>query len=207
MSRSKTAWLVAPVLLAAVLIAGGGPLAADQEGWQVGLKFGRSSLEGSFGRAERPKSFDDRADAAAVEVGYLFNRYVGVQAGYHDLGAFQGTGSSCPFDPVICRESLALYAPAVAEAEVTGWSLAVVPSWPFTRRLAAYGKLGFLARQTDVSSDAQLIDGGRDLDRLSGTDLLTGLGVRYRFGKSVGALVEYQHADLETATLGLTWSF
>ncbi len=90
---------------------------------------------------------------------------------------------------------------------MTGWSLAVVPSWPFTRRLAAYGKLGVFDRETELSSDVQLIDGGRDFDRLSGTDLLTGVGLNYQFGKSLGALIEYQRTDVDTAAFGLTWSF
>ena len=195
------------VLLAAVVLAGGSPLTADPSGWEVGLKFGRSSLEQSFGEQQRHKSFDDRADASAVEIAYFFNEYVGVQAGYNELGTFRGTGSSCPFDPQTCRETLALFAPAAAEAEVTGWSLAVIPSWPFTRRLAAYGKLGVFDRDIELSSDVQLIDGGRDFDRLSGTDLLTGVGLRYRFGKGLGTLVEFQRAELDSASLGITWRF
>lgn len=199
--------LAIPVLLAVVVLAGGRPLVAEPSGWEVGLKFGRSSLEQSFGEQQRHKSFDDRAGASAVEIAYFFNEYVGVQAGYSELGTFRGTGSSCPFDPRTCRETLALFAPAAVEAEVTGWSLAVIPSWPFTERLAAYGKLGVFDRDTELSSDVELIGGGRDFDRLSGTDLLTGVGLRYRFGKGLGTLVEYQRAELDSATLGLTWRF
>jgi hypothetical protein len=200
-------WYGASALLAAVLVGGGDPLAADEKGWEGGLKFGRSFLEQSFGEQQRHKSFDHRADASAVEIAYFFNEYLGVQAGYNELGTFRGTGSSCPFDPRTCRETLALWAPAAVEAEVTGWSLAVIPSWPLTRRLAAYGKLGVFDRDTELSSDVQLIDGGRDFDRLSGTDLLTGVGLRYRFGKGLGTLVEYQRAELDSASLGLTWRF
>lgn len=90
---------------------------------------------------------------------------------------------------------------------MSGWSLAVIPSWPFTRRLAAYGKLGVFDRDVELSSDVQLIDGGRDFDRLSGTDLLTGVGLRYRFRKGLGTLVEYQRAELDSASLGLTSRF
>ena len=208
MSRSPEARIGVSLLLATILVGGATPLAADEAGWQVGLTFGRSTLEERFGDPEvRPKSFDDRADASAVEVAYFFTRYLGLEAGYHDLGTFRGTGASCPADPIVCRESLALYAPAVAEAEITGWSLAVVPSWPFTRRLTAYGKLGVMARDTEVFTNVQRLDGGRDLDRLSGTDLLTGVGLRYRVGRDLGTLVEYQHAELDTTALGLTWSF
>jgi opacity protein-like surface antigen len=196
-----------PLLLAAVVLAGSGPLAADPSGWRVGIKLGRSSFEQSFGEEQRHKSFDDRADASAVEIAYFFNEYVGVQAGYHDLGAFRGTGSSCPFDPRTCREILALFAPAAVEAEVTGWSLAVMPSWPLTPQLSAYGKLGVFGRDTELSSDVQLVDGGRDFDRVSDTDLLTGVGLHYRFGERLGALVEYERAELDAVGLGLTWSF
>lgn len=206
MSRSKSVWFGAAVLLPVVLVAAG-PLAADQNGWEVGLKLGSSSFERSFGEQDRPKVFDDSVDASAVEVTYFFHDYLGVQAGYQNLGTFRGVGSSCPFDPKTCREILALFAPAVAEAEVTGWSLAVVPRWSFTRRLAARGKLGVFDRETELSSDVQLEGGGRDRVRLSGTDFLVGAGLHYRVAKRLGALIEYQRTDLDTAAVGLTWSF
>ena len=196
-----------PVALAfAVALGTAGSLAADSSGWRVDLKIGRSSLDETFG-TERPKFVDDSAGASSIEVGYFFSPYVGVQAGYHDLGTFEGTGTSCPFDPQTCRESLALYAPARVEADVTGWSLAVVPTWPFTEKLSAYGKLGLFDRETEVSSDAVFIDGSRDFERRTGTDLLTGVGVRYRLLEHLDALVEYQRVEIDSAALGVSWTF
>ena len=203
MSRSKSVWYGASALLAAVLVGGGDPLAADEKGWQVDLRLGRSSLESSFGE-RHSKSFDDQADASSVEVGYFFNRYVGIQAGYHDLGSFEGTGSPCPDEVDPC---IALLAPI--EAEVTGWSLAVVPSWPFTERLSAFAKLGALAWNTDLSSELIVTAHGREFETLSSTDLLAGIGLSYRLSTRLGAVAEYRRLDLDLAStsLGVNWRF
>lgn len=221
MSRTKSALLGCFVLLASVLVGGGTPLAADQAGWQVDLKYGRSSLEDAFGK-RFVKSFDDEADASSVEVGYFFNEYVGVQIGYHDLGTFDGSGSPCPDDVDACIEALSEeilalcvdVAPCVTvvapiEAEVTGWSLAVVPSWPVTERFSAFGKLGVLEWDTDLSSGLQFTPRGGTFESFSNTDLLTGVGLSYRFGENLGALVEYRRLDLDlaSASLGITWRF
>ena len=203
MSRSRSRWFGASALIAAVLVGGGDPLAADEKGWQVDLRLGRSSLESSFGE-RYSKWFDDQADTSSVEVGYSFNRYLGFQAGYHDLGSFDGTASPCPnrTDPCI-----AVRVPI--EAEVTGWSLAVVPSWPFTERFSAFAKLGALAWDTDLYSDRIVTGRGRMFERSSGTDLLAGIGLGYRFGTRLGAVAEYRRLDLDLAStsLGINWRF
>lgn len=221
MSRSNSIWFGCSVFLAATLFAGSAPLAADQSGFQVDLKHGRSTLDDTFGR-RFVKSFDDEAASSSVEIGYFFNDYVGVQVGYHDLGTFDGGGSPCPDDVEGCIEALseeilalcADQAPCVAvfapiEAEVTGWSLAVVPSWPFTSRLSAFGKVGVLEWDTDLSSTLQLTSAGREFERFSNTDLLTGIGLNYRIGKNLGASVEYRRLDLDlaSASLGVNWRF
>ena len=203
MSRSRSVWFGASALIAAVLVGGGDPLAADERSWQVDLRLGRSSLESSFG--ERHSNwFDDQADTSSVEVGYFFNRYVGIQAGYHDLGSFDGTGSPCPDRADIC---IAVVVPI--EAEVTGWSLAVVPSWPFTERFSAFAKLGALAWDTDLSSERIVTGRGREFETVSSTDLLAGIGLGYRFGTRLGAVAEYRRLDLDLAStsLGINWRF
>ena len=221
MSRNDSARFGSIALLATLLIAGGGPLAADSSGWQVDLKFGRSSLEDAFGE-RHVKRFDDQADASSVEVGYFFNEYIGVQAGYHALGTFDGAGSPCPDDVDACIERLALPPQALCvegqpcvevlapiEAEVTGWSLAVVPTWPFTERLSAFAKVGALEWDTELSSELFFVPGGRHFESFSNTDLLTGVGLSYRFGESLGAVAEYRQLDLDlaSASLGLSWRF
>ena len=221
MSRSKSVWFGASALVAAVLVGGGDPLAADDKGWQVDLKLGRSSLESSFG-GRHSKWFDDQADASSAEVGYFFNRYLGIEAGYHDLGSFAGAGSPCPDEVDVCIESLAAQphtlcvegAPCVEvlapiEAEVTGWSVAVVPRWPFTGRFSAFAKVGAIAWDTDLSSELAVTARGRQFESFSSTDLLAGIGLSYRFGSGLGAVAEHRRLDLDLAStsLGLSWRF
>lgn len=220
MSRERAAGVGWPVLLAAILLAGG-PLAADQKGWQVDLGYGRSSLEEVFGK-RHVKRFEDHDGALSVEVGYFFNEYVGVQVGYHDFGSFGGVGSPCPDDVDACIERLTgqtfelcvegspcTEVLALMQADVTGWSLAVVPSWPFTRRLAAFARLGALEWDAELSTGWIVTGRGRGFESFSDTDLLTGIGLSYRFGKNLGAVAEYRRLDIDlaSASLGVNWRF
>lgn len=208
MSRTHTTWLGGAALLAAVFFGGSAAVAADSAGWQIDLKYGQSTLEQSFvGR--RTIAFDDESDAAGVEVGYRFNDYIGLQAGYHDLGTFQGTAPFCPNNDQACIAHLALFAPLPFEAQVLGWSLAAVPSWPFTDRLSAYGKVGLLDWETEMELIPVFHVIIAEFDTFSDTDLVTALGLRYRFRKNLGALIEYQRLDLDldSTTVGVTWKF
>ncbi len=207
MSRIKKVGLGSAALLAAVVLTAPPAPATEAHGWLVDLKYGQSTFEETF-PGRRIAIFDDEADAAGVEVGYRFNDYIGLQAGYHDLGTFQGVGPFCASDDEVCLGRAALYAPIPWEAEVLGWSLAAVPSWPFTGRLSAYGKVGLLDWESDLSS-APVPEVPAEFRSFSDTDLLTALGVRYRFGERFGALLEYQRIDLDlgSTTLGVSWNF
>ncbi len=212
--------LLPSMLLTATLVAGGASALGDEDSsWHVDLKYGESSLDRTFGSI-RTRTFDDDSNVAAVEVGFRFNDYIGVQAGYHDLGTFDGTGSPC-FDiegqPCIqrlatlelCAEGFdCLLVVEPLEAEFTGWSLAAVPSWPFTDRLSAFGKIGLMNWEGELFTTTTFPSFGR-VATVSDTDLLTAVGLRYRFGRHASAVVEHQRFDLDlsSSTLGIGWAF
>ncbi len=215
-SRALLGWVV----LMALSVSQPPPILAEPSGWSVDLKYGRGSLDDAFG-TRHVKTFDDRAAAVGVEFGYRFNKYLGLQVGYQDFGAFDGLGSPCPDGFDACIERLAdesfglciegrqcLEVLVPLEAEVSGWSLALAPSWPFTERWSAFGKVGVLEWESDLSARPPFAGIGR-FDSTSSTDLLTGVGLRYRFAGNLGALVEYQRLDLDlgSTTLGVTWNF
>ena len=207
-------------LALAVAVIGASAASADAPSWQVDVKYGESSLDESFG-AFHVSTFDDESNVAAVEVGYRFNDYIGVQAGYHDLGSFDGRGSPCADiagEPCIerlattalCAEGFdCLLVIVPLEAEITGWSAAAVPSWPFTDRLSAFGKVGVLDWEADIFTTPAALASFGQVGSFSDTDLLTAVGLRYRFGRHVSAVLEHQRLDLEldSSTLGVGWSF
>lgn len=208
MSRTRTTrWI--GVLVAAPLLLIAGPLGADATGWYVELRHGPTSLDANLGSGLLQGRFvNDEADASSAEVGYRLNKYLGLQAGYHDLGTYQGrsAGPACPQDARDCPLILESFP---FEADFSGWSLAAVPAWPWNDRFALYGKLGALAWEGDLDNFAPAPLRLWVSERYSGTDLLTAVGARYRFAGGFGVLVEHQQLDLdlESTSLGVSWKF
>ncbi len=226
MSQSKhTSRPVTPAVVAvACALLGTSELAAGDSRWYLETKLGQASLDAQFG-SRWPKMFDGDHNTASVEVGYALNRYLGFQAGYHDLGDYQGFGSPCPEDADVCvaasdqtplanTQALGLCvegfvcgptASLPLAAEVSGVSLSVVPRYPFTEKLSVYGKLGVVDWRSEVSG----LLSARRTERFSDSDLLAGVGVQYVFPKGLGVLAEYQRLDLDvgSTSLGASWRF
>lgn len=203
----QKSWIAA--LLLVPLVAAAGPLAAGATGWYVEARHGRSWLDSTLGSGALGSRFlHDESTASSAELGYSVNKYLGIQGGFHDLGTFRGSslGSPCPPDAQVCPAYLASFP---LEAEVTGWSLAAVPAWPWNDRFAMYGKLGALEWESDLTNLAPPPLGVWRTEAFSGTDLLTAVGARYRFAGGFGVLLEHQwlDLDLDSTTLGVSWKF
>lgn len=191
------------ILLAAALflLLGVAPLAAGDSRWYLNLKLGKGSLDTEFGKALL-NHFDDDTDTGSVEVGYILRRHLAIQAGYHDLGEYAGSGSSCAED-AFCLTIYPL--PDISmTADVSGLSLSLVPRLPLLDdRLTVYGKLGVIDWNSDLSGDFGFHDSYSD------TDLLSGVGLRYGFKNGFGVLAEYERLDFDqqSASLGASWRF
>lgn len=212
--------LRAAALAFGLLLGGAASLAAGDSRWHVEGTIGPASLDTTLGR-RWPKSFDGDDESASLEVGYSLTRFLGLQAGIHDLGTYEGFGSPCPESAENCIESLAqrgldlcieghecaLVAVPLA-AEVSGLSLALLPRWPVNDRFAVYGKLGVMDWDADVTARQGGLGHAR-LDRFSDRDLLTGLGVRYRFRSGFELVAEHLRFDLDLAStrVGAGWRF
>lgn len=222
--RSKQRRIPAVIAFVGLVLAGG-QLPADDSPWYVAARFGDADVEARLG-SQPVRRIDGEDGAAAVEVGYALNRHLAVEFGYQDLGRHTGTGSPCTPADEVCIQRLASLGLCVEgfsctevypalEADVDGFSLALVPSLPIGKRLSLRGKAGVIAWDTDV-----VVAGGsivpasgsrttRDGELFSSRDLLAGVGVQYSFPSGLGVLLQHETFDLdaETTSLGVSWRF
>lgn len=205
------------LLVVVFSLLGAGPLAAGESPWYVNTKLGQGSLSADFGRPF-PIHFEGHDETGDVEFGYLLHRHLAVQAGYHDLGEYQGFGGGCVDPEVLCIARAPLCVEGATDpfclglaigpmtADASGVSLSFLPRWPlFDDRLTVFGKLGVIDWDVDVTGSF----GVTLSERFSDRDLLSGLGVQYFFRKGLGVLVEYQRLNFghDSTSVGASWRF
>ena len=202
------------VLLMIFLVLGGGRLWAEESPWYVAVRLGKSSADAQLG-ARFPQRIDDQAGGAAVDVGYEVNGYLAVEAGYQDMGSHAGFGSPCRQTDDACPELLATFdlcaegfacteVLAALEAEISGFSLALVPSLPLGDRFSVRGKLGLFAWDADLAAARFGFS-----ETFSGEEVLAGVGVEYSFPTGLGLLIQHEEMNLDVGatSLGLSWRF
>jgi OOP family OmpA-OmpF porin len=173
--RIVLAWLLAAVPLAGSQAA----LAADpQAGFYGGLGAGLNYTNLDTGSIVGAK--DEKDTAWKLFGGYQFNRYLGVEAGYVDLGK-AGVGGTSAGNP------------AAASFESTVWQAAAVGSLPLSPQFAATAKLGVARADTDIT-------GNIGATPIATTDRNTaptyGLGMRYDINKNIGVRAEWERFRL-----------
>jgi hypothetical protein len=202
-------------LAATVIVLSPGRAGASESPWYVEAAFGQASAEASLG-SRHSKWIDDENGAATVALGYRVNRHLAIQAGYHDLGDHYAFGSPCRQTDDECIQRLANLELCVEgtecaqvlldlDADLSGFSLAAVPSWGVSERVSVRGKVGIMAWDSEVRGP---LDFG-PIESFTGEDLLLGIGLEYGFSSGLGLLLEYSELDLDVSTtaLGVSWNF
>jgi hypothetical protein len=181
---------------------GSARLPAVDLGWYAQAKAGQASLETRYGPPVFGWVVDDEDTSGGVELGVRIGRHLGLQAGYHDYGRFEGLPAPCPPDQ-ICPLTIVPEVPT--RVEVTGISLAAVPRWPLGEHFALFGKVGVIAWDLDLRSRLD----GRRVGSRSDRDLLAGVGVEYEFDAGLALLAELEGFELDARSLavGLGWRF
>lgn len=138
---------IRPFLVRGIILVIGAlanPLASAQDtGWYLGAGAGTSDVDVS--------GFDDDT-GTKLSVGYRFNRNLGLEGGFTDLGEFDAAGSS---------------------VEIDGFQIVGVYSLPAVgEKVSVFGKAGF------YGWDGETASGLSD----NGTDAAFGLGVQYGAG-------------------------
>lgn len=194
-------------LLAVVLLGSSGLITASQAsaqvqqsvaGFYVGGSLGQSSFDKEIVRELITLGTVDTSDTGfKVFGGYQFNRNVGLEVAYVDLGKASYSGFAGP-DPVIG-----------GKVEVTGVNLSAIGAWPVAPNLDVFGKIGFLSWE-DKASD---VTGGVPFsDKIEGTDLSFGFGAAWHLTRNVRLRVEWERfrvddTDADLFSVGAVYKF
>lgn len=137
-------------------------------GLYLGGAVGASKFKDSCNGAPAGISCDDNDVAWKAFAGWQFNRYIGIEGGYVDLGRAK---ASVPG--------------VVLTAKARGVELVAVGSVPLSDRFALYGKAGGIRSRVSVNGPG--VSGSE-----TSTDFTFGAGVRYNFVRNFGARLEWQ---------------
>lgn len=198
MNKTNPACSLLTVVAVLLAMAWVSPAAASDFGLYVSAKYGTTDVDASLGD-NLDQVLDGDDETQALEVGFRFGRFWGVQAGYHDFGDVGGLAN--------CDTCGLVNNTIPIRGESTGYSLSLVPELPLGQRLSVYGKVGLIAWETDVSASTAV--GDEPLGSFDEEDLLYGLGVRLDFLGPFELFGEWESvgSDLETISFGATLLF
>jgi opacity protein-like surface antigen len=187
-----------PLVLAALLAAGGAVLAQNGDQWYSGRSTGfwgvgdsvgvRGPLTGLF---SPPGSSADSLNAQRQFGGYRITDAFAIEGAQTNFGA---SASACGGD------SLAGDSYRSCSGSGSAWSLSGVATLPFQSGLSLYGRLGLNYRQKGFQEDPS---GHRNLDDPGAIGKVYGVGLSYGLTKSITVHAESEyHSDL-TGNIGL----
>ena len=198
--------LVASLIAISGLVAGVPAAQAQDTGFYAGIGVGRSDLKDACTGVTIP--CDDTDTGWKLFGGYQFNKYLGAELGYVDLGRATARGT--------------LLGVAVsATAKAKGWEFLGVGTLPIADKFSAYGKAGLFRWDLDVSATG-VVPGFAPVAVSTsdkGTDFTFGIGLKYDFTKSIGARVEWQRykdigndattgkSDVDLLSVGVVFKF
>lgn len=227
---------------AAVALCAGSVSAAHAEGFYFGISGGAGTLDVSNGDLDArflpvvqsvpadgfavqtygPSSIDDSDSTWGAYVGYQWNRYFAVEAGYVDLGqGFYETGLTVgDADPDDLIDGGGPFDAAVtAKFRSSGPTLAAVGMLPFGDKFEAHGRVGVLFARTrlgfsllDSENGDSTVVFGEYSD--SSKDLFAGIGASWNINPSYALRVDYERfldvgdenteeADVDRITLNI----
>lgn len=185
-----------------VATAGVSPLVLAQDsGWYIGASTGQTNAK-DFCPSQIPvgSSCDDTSGAYSVFGGYQVIKYLGVEAGYTNLGDVKvsASGTTNTFK--------------AKGAELLGVGTIPINSW-----LEVYGKVGVFFWDADRGCAGTSCMFGSKSE--TGSDLTYGLGAKFNFSKYVGVRVQFQRyqdvgdkapisgSDIDFLSVGIVFKF
>lgn len=149
---------------------------------------------------------DEKDTAYKLLAGYQFNRYVGLEGGYFNLGKFGFTSNTSP------AGSLS------GQIKLQGFNLDVVGTLPLTERFSAIGRVGAqYAQARDTFSATGAVGVTTPSASKREVNYKLGIGLQYAFSSHVVARVEGEryrindavgnHGDINMISAGLIFPF
>ena len=169
--------------ITAILVAGSllmlqSTAAISAEGWYVGAGMGLSNLDTDTAGVDASGSgfsFSDRDFGYKLFGGYQFNKYLGLEGGYTNLGGVE--------------QVIDLTTPVKLD-EVDGYNANVLGLLPIGQHLEVFGKLGMIAWEADLKGFSPTMAD-------DGTDLVYGIGVQGSDSEHIRARLEFEVFDLD----------
>jgi OOP family OmpA-OmpF porin len=170
-------------IAATVGLMAAAPSVWAQQGFYIGAGGGFTLVEVAdvpvTGATVTSRSKDEKDAAFKIFGGYQFNRYVGVEAGYVDLGKYSTTVNTTAGSMTI-------------DVSLDGWFVEAVGLLPLANNFSLFGKLGTVwgtAKASARTTGAIRVTGMGTDDDLSGK---IGLGMQYEFANKLGIRAEYE---------------
>lgn len=156
-----------PVALALLGLAGSALAAATDEPWYFGVKAGHGEFQGiKYGDSVmNPRHVDKSGVAGGLFLGYRFNDWLGVEAGYDYLGKLK-------FDFGAANH---------ADLKVQGLQLAARLGMPVSESFDVYTRLGVMASRMSGNGDT-----------MHRTAPLAAVGLEYALNRNWATRLEYQ---------------
>jgi OOP family OmpA-OmpF porin len=147
-----------------------------------------SEVYGGFGIGYSTFSIDEidfeaASFATRQFLGFRYGDYVGLEAGFIDFGTVD--------DRIGVQQGLASLD---YEVESSGFNLSLIGRYPLNDELAAFGKLGMIRWDSEVTLEDFPLSEKED-----GTDLIWGLGLDFRGSGRFHIRVEAEFVDIEFA--------
>lgn len=174
---------------------------AQDSGWYVGASIGQSKAKDTCpNTVPVGVNCDDTDTGWSVFSGYQFNKYLGAEIGYADLGEFKVSTSG-----------------TTDTLKVKGSELLGVGTFPINPQFEVYGKVGVFFWNVKESCAGTLCPFGSQNE--TGSDLTYGLGAKFTFTKNVGVKVQYQRYkdvgneattgkdDVDVVSVGVVFKF
>ena len=189
---------------------------ADETGWYGGANIGRSSATidnaritsglASSGLSTTSIADRDRDTAYKIYGGYQFNKYIGLEGGYFDLGKFGFTANTLPLGTLN------------GTTRMRGFNLDAVGTLPLSEKFSALGRIGINNAQTrDAFTGTGAVNVTNSNPSKRDTNYKLGVGLQYAFNDALamrGEIERYRVNDaignkghVDVFSVGLVYSF
>ena len=213
MKLAKTSALIG---FASLAVIASSTALADEAGWYGGANIGRSSATiddpritsglASTGLATTSIANRDRDSSYKIYGGYQFNKYIGLEGGYFDLGKFGFTANTLPLGSLD------------GNIRLRGFNLDAVGTFPLSEKFSALGRVGINnAQARDTFRGTGAVNVANPNPSKRDTNYKLGVGVQYAFNDVLvmrGEIERYRINDaignrgnIDVFSLGLIYRF